>query len=121
MALTPGTRLGVYEVAAKIAEGGGRGLAITVDVTDDDVVAAAFAETRGTLGVPRTRAGDRADLSRDLRGGRPRGRRATEWPALAPRQRSEFRRRSDTCTSTRATASRYRSASARSSIHRSGP
>jgi NAD(P)-dependent dehydrogenase (short-subunit alcohol dehydrogenase family) len=46
-------RTGADEVVAKIAAGGGRGAALTVDVSDDEVVAAAFAETSATLGVPR--------------------------------------------------------------------
>jgi len=46
-------RAGAYEVVVEIAEGGGRGLAIDVDVTDDDRVAAAFVETREMLGIPR--------------------------------------------------------------------
>ena len=46
-------RAGADEVVAEIAEGGGRGVAIRVDVTDDDAVSAAFAETGERLGVPR--------------------------------------------------------------------
>ncbi|MBW1884002.1 MAG: SDR family oxidoreductase, partial [Deltaproteobacteria bacterium] len=46
-------RAGAYEVVVEISEGGGRGLAIDVDVTDDDRVAAAFVETREMLGIPR--------------------------------------------------------------------
>ncbi|MBW2290445.1 MAG: SDR family oxidoreductase [Deltaproteobacteria bacterium] len=46
-------RAGVDEVVAEIVASGGRGMAVTVDVTDDDVVAAAFDATRETLGVPR--------------------------------------------------------------------
>jgi len=46
-------RAGAYEVVVEIAEGGGRGMAIDVDVTDDDRVAAAFVETREMLGIPR--------------------------------------------------------------------
>ena len=46
-------RAGADKVVVEIAEAGGRGVAISVDVTEDDVVAAAFAETSETLGVPR--------------------------------------------------------------------
>ena len=46
-------RGGAEEVVAEIAEAAGRGVAIHVDVTDDDVVRAAFAETSEKLGVPR--------------------------------------------------------------------
>ncbi|MCP4906206.1 MAG: SDR family oxidoreductase [bacterium] len=46
-------RAGADEVIAEIERAGGRGKAMTVDVTDDEVVSSAFAETRETLGVPR--------------------------------------------------------------------
>ena len=46
-------REGADEVVAAITAGGGRGVAIAVDVTDDEVVGAAFAETSETLGTPR--------------------------------------------------------------------
>jgi NAD(P)-dependent dehydrogenase (short-subunit alcohol dehydrogenase family) len=46
-------RAGAEKVVVEISEGGGRGVAIRVDVTDDELVAAAFAETNATLGVPR--------------------------------------------------------------------
>jgi NAD(P)-dependent dehydrogenase (short-subunit alcohol dehydrogenase family) len=44
---------GAAAVLEEINADGGRGIALTVDVTDDDVVEAAFAETCSELGVPR--------------------------------------------------------------------
>jgi NAD(P)-dependent dehydrogenase (short-subunit alcohol dehydrogenase family) len=46
-------RDGAQEVVATITAGGGRGVAISVDVTDDEAVGAAFTETVETLGTPR--------------------------------------------------------------------
>ncbi len=46
-------REGADAVVAEIVAGGGRGMAITVDVTDDDLVATGFAATNDELGVPR--------------------------------------------------------------------
>ncbi|MAG33585.1 MAG: 2-hydroxypropyl-CoM dehydrogenase [Deltaproteobacteria bacterium] len=46
-------REGADAVVAEIGRNGGRATPITVDVTDDDAVTAAFHETRDTLGVPR--------------------------------------------------------------------